>query len=673
MAAEKALVKPVARNSADVAALARRNELPTDAQASRPRVAPGPLRPSQFPVSGAATRRSGFSSPAGQRAHRGPKPPRPSRIPAGAAAIAARPSTGPARAVPDLLRGPGQPLADPVRQEMQARLGADFSGVRVHADSAARASAAEIGARAYTSGDHVVIGDGGADKHTLAHELTHVSQQRTGPVAGTDHGGGLRLSDPSDPFERAAESNAVRAMSGSAPRAQAAPPGHSVRIDRSSTAGSAVADASATATARSPNGEQASQVNRLAISVCAPQGVSSVTVQRAGRRQDLGVGDDTLVVKVIIAGSSNDKWLTHVEKQKKKQQVEWKRQDAPKDKLTYHRNVAADPDFKDVKPGKPEVSFAGPGGMSTKGPWAGGVLDIGSNSIENLVENVPVVVSRIVEVEGKEKENTLILIKGHSRGAVAASRVAKKLSETYKGTETVKIEVVLFDPVPGPGHKGEDLEIDLSELSEFTLVYSVATGWGIFSPQTVFGAKRIIISRQGHLAGIKAGFEYLGQIYKGSRLSSLPSGVYVDKDEYGGMVSRGAGPKVPAQVLPAQVLPAQLIRVRTIDEARTEFRDALKTSEFRTPDLDRKAIIEKVFKKWFEQATHEPTSAGTSEERSPWLSVGTSQMWPEQLLAWVDAVKTLRQEADAGALASIHRLIVASRFRLDCCTRSFPR
>ncbi|MFE6765318.1 DUF4157 domain-containing protein [Streptomyces sp. NPDC057689] len=120
-------------------------------------------------------------------------------------------------AVTDVLRSGGRPLDSAVRSEMESRLGADFSDVRIHTDAAARASAAEVGARAYTSGHHVVIGDGGADKHTLAHELTHVIQQRRGPVAGTDNGGGLRVSDPSDRFERAAEANATRVMRGPAP------------------------------------------------------------------------------------------------------------------------------------------------------------------------------------------------------------------------------------------------------------------------------------------------------------------------------------------------------------------------------------------------------------------------------------------------------------------------
>jgi hypothetical protein len=116
------------------------------------------------------------------------------------------------RPVPGLLRGSGQPLDAPVREEMEARLGADFSQVRVHTDRAARASAAGVGARAYTVGNHMVIGDGGADKHILAHELTHVIQQREGQVAGTDHGNGLKVSNPFDAYEKAAEANAARVM-----------------------------------------------------------------------------------------------------------------------------------------------------------------------------------------------------------------------------------------------------------------------------------------------------------------------------------------------------------------------------------------------------------------------------------------------------------------------------
>jgi hypothetical protein len=57
-----------------------------------------------------------------------------------------------------------------------------------------------------------VVGSGGLDRHTLARELTHVAQQRQGPVAGTDAGNGYALSHPGDRFEREAEANAHRVL-----------------------------------------------------------------------------------------------------------------------------------------------------------------------------------------------------------------------------------------------------------------------------------------------------------------------------------------------------------------------------------------------------------------------------------------------------------------------------
>ena len=142
--------------------------------------------------------------------------------------IARRARTTPAPEQPDhgvdrVLGSAGKPLASPVRQDMEARFGTDFSDVRLHTGASAARSARAIGARAYTSGSHVVLGAGGGDKHTLAHELTHVVQQRNGPVSGTDHGNGLKVSDPSDKFERAAEANAHKVMSGPAPDVQRTP------------------------------------------------------------------------------------------------------------------------------------------------------------------------------------------------------------------------------------------------------------------------------------------------------------------------------------------------------------------------------------------------------------------------------------------------------------------
>ena len=106
---------------------------------------------------------------------------------------------------------------------MEARFdGADFSGVRLHTGQLARTSTAEVGARAFTSGRNVVVGAGGGDKHTLAHELGHYLQQQQGPVGGTADARGLAVSDPGDRWEVAAEKQARRAMSGPAPVQRAA-------------------------------------------------------------------------------------------------------------------------------------------------------------------------------------------------------------------------------------------------------------------------------------------------------------------------------------------------------------------------------------------------------------------------------------------------------------------
>jgi hypothetical protein len=84
------------------------------------------------------------------------------------------------------LRAPGEPLDATTLDNMQDRLQADFSTVRVHADGAAAASARKLGAQAYADGEHLVFGAGQyrpgsrAGAHLLAHELTHVLQQRDG-------------------------------------------------------------------------------------------------------------------------------------------------------------------------------------------------------------------------------------------------------------------------------------------------------------------------------------------------------------------------------------------------------------------------------------------------------------------------------------------------------------
>jgi hypothetical protein len=90
-----------------------------------------------------------------------------------------------------IVQAPGRQLAPPLRADMEARFGADFSGVRVHDDRDAAASARSLDARAYTFGDHVVFGAGEYAPHTaagrrlIAHELAHTVQQGRAGAANT--------------------------------------------------------------------------------------------------------------------------------------------------------------------------------------------------------------------------------------------------------------------------------------------------------------------------------------------------------------------------------------------------------------------------------------------------------------------------------------------------------
>ena len=75
---------------------------------------------------------------------------------------------------------------------MEPRFGHDFSRVRIHADGQAQDSAQQLGAAAYTVGQHIVFGRARYASHAmsgrrlLAHELTHVVQQAHHPSRGNE-------------------------------------------------------------------------------------------------------------------------------------------------------------------------------------------------------------------------------------------------------------------------------------------------------------------------------------------------------------------------------------------------------------------------------------------------------------------------------------------------------
>ena len=86
-------------------------------------------------------------------------------------------------------------MPESVSTFFEPRFGHDFSQVRVHSGGAAEQSAREVNANAYTVGQNIVFGAGrfAPDTHEgrrlLAHELTHVVQQKVGDVSAIDISG----------------------------------------------------------------------------------------------------------------------------------------------------------------------------------------------------------------------------------------------------------------------------------------------------------------------------------------------------------------------------------------------------------------------------------------------------------------------------------------------------
>ena len=119
--------------------------------------------------------------------------------------------------VRDVLRSPGEALDANTRTFMEPRFGHDFSGVRIHTDSKAAASARAVRALAYTVGRDVVFDTGRYAPHTaagkglIAHELAHVVQQRN---AGDGQLAKLAIGDCNDSSEREADQQAHAVLSG---------------------------------------------------------------------------------------------------------------------------------------------------------------------------------------------------------------------------------------------------------------------------------------------------------------------------------------------------------------------------------------------------------------------------------------------------------------------------
>ena len=116
-------------------------------------------------------------------------------------------------------KGGGSSLDAGVRTQMESKMGQDFSDVKVHTGPDAANASKSVQAQAFTVGNEIVFNDGKYNpgspegQRTIAHELTHVVQQRNGSVDGTPREGGISVSDPGDKYEQEAEATADHVMS----------------------------------------------------------------------------------------------------------------------------------------------------------------------------------------------------------------------------------------------------------------------------------------------------------------------------------------------------------------------------------------------------------------------------------------------------------------------------
>ncbi len=214
-----------------------------------------------------------------------------------------------------------------------------------------------------------------------------------------------------------------------------------------------------------------------------------------------------------------------------------------------------------------------------------GALNRGEYSIQNISEYMLTAgksyLTKVFE-EWDKGENQVqrkagispitIMMRGHSRGAVAAIHGAMMLKqwihENYKRyEERVNFKVLQMDPVPGFGsdhglksevslleEKNKDLQEEMKKRkmellgpnADTTVVYSMHTNHKVFfAPQKVNGAKRIILTSTKHDVNLKNtdssqigygddkvrrdGFFDLEtkKMYRGSGLHELPEGVYI--------------------------------------------------------------------------------------------------------------------------------------------------
>ncbi len=171
----------------------------------------------------------------------------------------------------DASRGGGSSLDGGLRSQMESSMGADFGDVRVHHDSESDMLNRRVTAKAFTTGSDIYLRSDSSpsDSHLMAHELTHVVQQRSGSV---NNGSGMTVGAAGDSHEQHADSVA-----------------------------NAVTTAAPAAVGASHDMQRAGEEDELAAT-------HDTSMQRAGEEDELAATHDTSVQR---AGEEDELAATH--------------------------------------------------------------------------------------------------------------------------------------------------------------------------------------------------------------------------------------------------------------------------------------------------------------------------------------------------------------------------
>lgn len=229
---------------------------------------------------------------------------------------------------------------------------------------------------------------------------------------------------------------------------------------------------------------------------------------------------------------------------------------------------------------KVRYTIAGAEGMISKG-------DYGIETVRNYVSTLgQQYLTGIFQKwkQGDSPHDIHIMIRGHSRGGVAALQGAMMLkywvsqSAEFSAYEKyVKFDVTQYDPVAGFGSNSDENEKisytgkgagplvamngdkmkPLGDSAESTVVYSIHSNWPahLFTPQQIMGVKRIILTPFEHKVGTgevdksqpltqeqrdkgqvgnRMAFKDAAtqQAYRGSGINDLAGGVYIMDEQH---------------------------------------------------------------------------------------------------------------------------------------------